>query len=63
MPLATFRYSVDMDLKRWETWSREALRYDPERAKKLLAEAGYANGFPHVRQYRLAWNALYDPDW
>jgi len=46
MPLATFRYSVDMDLKRWETWSREALRYDPERAKKLLVEAGYAHGFP-----------------
>jgi peptide/nickel transport system substrate-binding protein len=46
MPFATFRYSVDMDTARWETWSQEALRYDPDRAKKLLAEAGYANGFP-----------------
>jgi peptide/nickel transport system substrate-binding protein len=46
LPLATFSYSVDMDTKRWEAWSREALRYDPERAKKLLAEAGYAGGFP-----------------
>jgi peptide/nickel transport system substrate-binding protein len=26
MPLALFRYSVDIDTQRWETWSREALR-------------------------------------
>jgi peptide/nickel transport system substrate-binding protein len=45
MPLATFRYSVDMDVPRWESWAKEAFRYDPERAKKLLAEAGYPNGF------------------
>ena len=45
MPFATFRYSIDMDVPRWDDWSRTALRYDPVRAKQLLAEAGHGGGF------------------
>jgi len=45
MPFATFRYSSDMTIPRWEDWSRTALRYDPARAKQLLAEAGHGGGF------------------
>lgn len=45
VPFATFRYSSDVDVARWDDWARSALRYDPARAKKLLAEAGHANGF------------------
>src|SRR2546427_1637147 len=46
MPFASFKYSSDMTVPRWEDWSRTALRYDPARAKQLLAEAGHAGGFP-----------------
>ena len=45
LPFTTYRYSIDVDIPRWEAWSKKALRYDPARAKQLLAEAGHPNGF------------------
>jgi len=45
MPFATFGYSLDMDSERWRQWAEGAFRYDPQRARELLAEAGYAEGF------------------
>src|SRR5438093_11691469 len=45
MPFAAFKYSSDMTIPRWDDWSRTALRYDPARAKQLLAEAGHGSGF------------------
>ncbi len=45
LPFTTYRYSIDLDIPRWEEWAKKALRYDPARAKQLLAEAGHPNGF------------------
>ena len=45
MPFATFPTSVDVDVPRWQNWAKEALVYDPDRAKALLQEAGYGDGF------------------
>jgi peptide/nickel transport system substrate-binding protein len=42
MPYAVFRYSSDVETARWEDWAKSALRYDPARAKKLIADAGHA---------------------
>ncbi|MBI2958125.1 MAG: ABC transporter substrate-binding protein [Chloroflexi bacterium] len=37
--------AADLDLASWKSYAAKAYRYDPEEAKRLLKEAGYANGF------------------
>lgn len=44
-PYSTFAYSEDLSVDRWKKWTEENFRYDPELAKKILAEEGYPNGF------------------
>ena len=64
MPFATYSYAVDTDIKRWQQWGENALRYDPKRAKELLTEAGYPNGFDMTfANTALPGTPLHDPNW
>ncbi len=44
-PFAAFEYTEYFNAKTWKAWADKAYRYDPVAAKKMLAEAGYPNGF------------------
>jgi peptide/nickel transport system substrate-binding protein len=43
-------------VKQWMLSSRYQVKYNPEKAKKILAEAGYPNGF---KAEMITWNSLY----
>ncbi len=42
--------SMDVDVPYWMDYAAKVFRYDPDEAKRLLAEAGYSNGF-NIRFY------------
>ena len=44
-PFAAFGYTEYFNADKWRKWADKAYRYDPAAAKKMLAEAGYPNGF------------------
>ena len=44
-PFSTFSFTDSLSVDRWKKWADENFRYDPELAKKILAEEGYPNGF------------------
>jgi peptide/nickel transport system substrate-binding protein len=44
-PFAVFAYTEYFAADKWKKWAEKAFRYEPARAKQMLAEAGYPDGF------------------
>lgn len=54
LPVAPFPlgpFTADIDVGYWRNRSTEAYRYDPKRAKELLVEAGYPQGFSGIKLF------------
>lgn len=45
LPRGVFFSSIDVDVPYFQAYAEDAYRYDQDEAKRLLAEAGYADGF------------------
>lgn len=45
MPPFLWEGALDLDVPYWRDYSAKIYRYDPEEAKRILANAGYPNGF------------------
>ena len=48
----------DIDNKYWMDYAKQAYRYDPAEAKRLLTEAGYADGFT-IKLYSMPWSRAF----
>jgi peptide/nickel transport system substrate-binding protein len=50
-PWNTIPVTADIHEPDWSDWARQANEYDPKRARQLLAEAGYPNGFGGLQMF------------
>ena len=46
--------TANIDSGYWKSWFAENLPYDPDKAKKILAEEGYPNGFGDITAFAFA---------
>jgi hypothetical protein len=63
LPFTTYRYSIDLDIPRWEAWAKKALRYDPARAKAAPGRSRPPQRLQDdVLEHRAARHAVHGPD-